>query len=59
MKIQIYPDAKGEFRWRCVAENGRITADGAEGYDSYSNAMRAVKQHIDDMAAAPPIERCY
>lgn len=28
----IYRDRLGEFRWRLRAANGRIIADGAEGY---------------------------
>jgi hypothetical protein len=28
----FYQDAAGEFRWRLVAQNGRILADSAEGY---------------------------
>jgi uncharacterized protein YegP (UPF0339 family) len=41
MTIQIYQDTRGEWRWRAVADNGRIVADGAEGYDSKANAERA------------------
>lgn len=39
--IVIY-EAKDGWRWRLVAENGKIVADGAEAYDSKSNAHRAV-----------------
>jgi uncharacterized protein YegP (UPF0339 family) len=42
--IFIYCDAKGEFRWRATATNGKIIADGAEGYKSASNAMRAARR---------------
>ncbi len=32
MKIEIYPDASGEFRWRMKAANGETIADSGEGY---------------------------
>lgn len=41
--FEIYEDSRGEWRWRLVAENGEIVADSAEGYDSKSNAERAVE----------------
>jgi hypothetical protein len=31
VKIQIYKDKNGEYRWRMVAK-GRILADSGEGY---------------------------
>lgn len=42
MTIQIYEDTQHLWRWRAVAHNGRIVADGSEGYDSESNVRRAV-----------------
>jgi uncharacterized protein YegP (UPF0339 family) len=51
MKIQIYEDAAHLWRWRAVAENGRIIADGAEGYDSASNAARGVDTVRDGFTA--------
>ncbi len=32
MKIELYVDAAGEWRWRLKARNGRILGDSAEGY---------------------------
>lgn len=43
MKVIIYADASGAYRWRAIAPNGRIIADGGEGYESPSNATRAVR----------------
>lgn len=40
--VEIYRDRVGEWRWRAVARNGKIIADGAEGYASKANAKRAV-----------------
>ena len=30
--FHLYRDKRGEFRWRLRARNGRIIADGSEGY---------------------------
>ena len=32
MKVHVYEDESGDFRWRLVAENGEIISDSAEGY---------------------------
>lgn len=34
MKVEIYEDAAGEWRWRMKAANGRIIANGGEGFSS-------------------------
>lgn len=41
MKTIIYRDARGEWRWRIVARNGRIVADSGEGYKTAAGALRA------------------
>ena len=41
MKVRIVMSANGKWYWSLVAENGLIVADGAEGYDSRANALRA------------------
>ena len=33
MPFGTYTDRHGEHRWRAVADNGRIVADSAEGYE--------------------------
>jgi uncharacterized protein YegP (UPF0339 family) len=38
--FDMYKDQKGEFRWRLVAENGKVVADSGEGYQS--------KEHCKD-----------
>jgi uncharacterized protein YegP (UPF0339 family) len=43
-KLEIYEDAADEWRWRLVASNGEIIADGGEGYASKSDAKRAVER---------------
>lgn len=32
-KFHLYRDKRDEFRWRLRARNGRIIADGSEGYE--------------------------
>lgn len=41
MNVEVYRDSAGHWRWRARARNGRIIADGAEGYASRRNALRA------------------
>ena len=42
--IEIFQDAAGEFRWRLRAPNGRIVADGSEGYSRRRDAARAARR---------------
>lgn len=46
MKFEIYQDKKKDYRWRARARNGRIVADGSEGYASRSNVYRALNSFI-------------
>lgn len=58
MKIQVYEDGAHFWRWRAVAENGRVVADGSEGYDSPSNVERAVSRVAEMFqGAAYQVER--
>ena len=42
-KFQIYQDARGEWRWRFL-QNGRVTADSGEGYETKSGARKAIRK---------------
>jgi len=42
----------GLWYWRLRAKNGQIVADGAEGYATRSNALRAAKRAQKLMAEA-------
>jgi uncharacterized protein YegP (UPF0339 family) len=44
MKVIIYEDLRGEWRWRLVAANGRIVADSSEGYVDATNVRDAVEK---------------
>ena len=42
MKIALYEDTRGEWRWRMRASNGRIVASGGEGFSSKSACLDSV-----------------
>ena len=44
-----------QWYWHIRARNGRIIADGSEGYDSKGNALRAVKRLIKGFAGPVPV----
>ena len=50
-RLDIYCDSEGQWRWRLRAGNGRIIADGSEGYRSKRNAERAM--YAAKLAMAP------
>jgi uncharacterized protein YegP (UPF0339 family) len=41
-EFETYEDEAGDHRWRLLADNGNIVADGGEGYDSRSGVEEAV-----------------
>lgn len=40
---EFYLDAKGEWRWRIKAANGRIVADSGEGYERLRDAKHGMR----------------
>jgi uncharacterized protein YegP (UPF0339 family) len=60
--FEVYKDARGEFRWRFRADNGRILADGAEGYKAKADCeygvelvrQKAAGAAVQDRTADPP-----
>lgn len=52
LTFNIYQDQAGQYRWRLVAENGRIVADSSEGYVSKSNVKRIIETIKQDVAVA-------
>jgi uncharacterized protein YegP (UPF0339 family) len=40
--IEVYRDHKGDWRWRRVAENGRVLADGGQGYSRRIDLLEVV-----------------
>ncbi len=47
--FEVY-ESKSKWYWRFVARNGRIMADGGQGYHNKGNAQKAVKRLIEDVA---------
>lgn len=42
-KFHVYPDARGEWRWRFRADGGRIVADSGEGYVNKKDCLDAIE----------------
>lgn len=55
-KVELYKDAKGEFRWRLVASNGQTIATGGEGYKAKESAKAGIESVKRDMPTAPVVE---
>ncbi len=47
--FEVY-ESKSKWYWRFVARNGRVMADGGQGYHNKGNAQKAVKRLIEDVA---------
>lgn len=43
VKIELYRDGAGEYRWRAVAGNGEVVADSAEGYRHRGDAEHGAR----------------
>jgi uncharacterized protein YegP (UPF0339 family) len=46
MKLTVFQDRRGEWRWRLTARNGRVVADCGEGYKRRADLERALKRVI-------------
>ncbi len=44
IRIIVFRDKKGEWRWRLRMKNGQITAGPQEGYASKRNAYKAANR---------------
>ncbi len=42
--FRVYQDKAGGWRWRLVAENGRIVGDSGESYTRRRDVIRAAKR---------------
>jgi uncharacterized protein YegP (UPF0339 family) len=40
--FKIYKDTKGEYRWRFRADNNKIVADSAEGYNNKADCEHGI-----------------
>ncbi|WP_227352912.1 HVO_2922 family protein [Haladaptatus salinisoli] len=41
--FELYRDARGEWRWRLVHDNGNIIADSGEGYERRETARNGIE----------------
>lgn len=53
-RFELFVDAADEWRWRLVAANGEIIADGAEGYVSKQGARRGIES-VKRVAGDAPV----
>lgn len=42
-KLRVYRDSLGEYRWRLIAENGKVVSDSGEGYVRRIDAVDEAK----------------
>lgn len=54
--IRVYKDKAGLWRWKRVAPNGAVTADGGEGYSTREHGVRAADREADGKADVVVIE---
>jgi len=57
MTIEYYKDAAGEYRWSLLAKNGKIVADGAEGYKTLANVKRAITSLLKSMKGTVTVKK--
>lgn len=50
--FDVYKDARGEWRWRLWAKNGKIVADSGEGYKRRGGAVAACDRLVDGVGSA-------
>ena len=42
-KWQIYQDKRGEWRWRCLASNGKLVGASSQGYKSKEDCVQTLR----------------
>ncbi len=40
MRIELYQDSNGEYRWRMIAGNGRIVGESHQGFGTKDNCVQ-------------------
>ena len=56
MRIVMYQDKAGEWRWRLLAPNGRILCDSGEGYTTKPGVRRSIANFVKYLASDIPVE---
>ena len=57
LKLIVYRDCTGKFRWRLKASNGCLIADSGESYDRPSGARRAAKSLMARMTGVVLVDQ--
>jgi uncharacterized protein YegP (UPF0339 family) len=55
-KFEVYKDMDGQYRFRVLAPNGRITADSGEGYRTKFFCIKNIKKLQKMLPTAKIIE---
>jgi uncharacterized protein len=50
--FELYKDRQGQFRWRLKASNGKIIADGGEGYVQKADCLHGIELVKSEAATA-------
>lgn len=58
-RIEKWRGTDGQWYWHCIAPNGRIVMDGAEGYSSERAVGRGIDRAAKYIAAAIAAKRVY
>jgi uncharacterized protein YegP (UPF0339 family) len=56
MKLEVFKNNKGQWYWHAVATNGRIVADGGEGYTRKENLLDELNKIKTQIGSAPIVE---
>lgn len=56
LRFEVYKDRGGYWRWKLIANNGKLIADSGEGYASEYNAVRAAAR-TKELAPQAPVKR--
>lgn len=55
-KFELYQDKKGEYRWRLIAPNGQMIANGGEGYTTKANCKKGIESVKKNAPGAEVVE---
>lgn len=53
MKFVVYRDDADEYRWRCLADDGRVLAQSGEGYRRKIDCLAYIGRLKEDAPWAP------
>ena len=53
MKIELYQDSSGEYRWRMFAGNGRVVGESHQGFGSKDNCEKNLQIVVVDAYRTP------